>query len=160
MQVIHELESGNQTIAIQVPCEGCRLCCYGFRTGLTDKEAENPVYKAVRFRGHWIIPKKNNACIHLTEGGCGIFEDTPLTCRGFDCRERMVAGMTDKLTVEMAEQWDMSRWYKESNALFLDSIRTAAATKKQVAPETPVSELTIYAITRWPEYLGVVSSEE
>lgn len=156
LQVIYQLEHGDTKAAVKVPCGTCTLCCQNNRTVLTDEEALNPVYEAVHDGQVWIIPKDNDdRCIHLGEG-CNIFEDRPSVCRSFDCRKRIVAGMTDEFTLAMAEQWNMSRWYTEENTLFISAIRTAALNYQKADPEAGISKITAYAITHFQQYLGPV----
>lgn len=163
LQVIYRLENGDTKAAVKVPCGTCTLCCQNNRTVLTEEEAQNPIYKA-EWHGldaskegvNWFIPKdKDGRCIHLGEG-CNIFEDRPATCRTFDCRKRIVAGMRDPHTLEMAKQWDMSRWFSKENELFISAIQSAALNYQRADQEAGISKITAYAITHFQQYLGPV----
>jgi len=157
MSVITQLQNDpDSDAAVNVPCGSCQLCCHHTRVQVTEKEAENPKLKAVLADKGWIIPKNGSACIHLTDQGCGIYEDRPITCRGFDCRKRLVTNMVDNHTLEMNKKWNMKEWETEENQIFLSAIRTAAATYHDRLPESTISEIVAYAIMHWPEYLGAI----
>lgn len=157
LQVIYKLEHG-LSVSADVPCGTCTLCCEGqIRTVLQDNEVEHPLYEAVKDGSTWIIPKdENKRCIHLGSNGCNIHASRPGVCRSFDCRKRMVANMADPATLEMAKQWDMSRWHIEENDLFIAAIRSAALNYQKADPGAGISKITAYAITHFQQYLGPV----
>lgn len=158
MQVVTALENDpDSQESADVPCGACQLCCHNTRVPVTEKEAEAPALKAVITDRGWIIPKEGKACIHLTESGCDIYDQRPITCRAFDCRKRLVTNMQDDHTIEMNKRWNLNEWEIEENQLFLQSIRSAAATYHNQFPDATISQITSYAIMHWPEYLGIIS---
>jgi len=65
--------------------------------------------------------------------------------------------MQDDHTKEMNKRWDLNKWETEDNQIFLQSIKTAAATYHNQRPDATISQITSYAIMHWPEYLGIIS---
>jgi hypothetical protein len=76
---------------IEVPCNGCTLCCHKdavrLVAGVDDFEAyqtePHPTMKGEVMLAH----KPNGDCIYLEPGvGCSIHGMRPSQCRGMDCR--------------------------------------------------------------------------
>ena len=67
-----EKHSMKSTIEIDVPCNGCTLCCQ----------------RDLLFPGHLMLAHKPNGdCIYLDrEHGCTIHDCRPRMCREMDCR--------------------------------------------------------------------------
>ena len=74
---------------VNVPCDGCTLCCQGDAVRLL--EEDDP--KSYLTEPHPSIPgalmiahKPNRDCIYLTDNGCSIHDHAPALCRAGDCR--------------------------------------------------------------------------
>ncbi len=152
-----EVTPDDREASLNIPCGDCTLCCQHYRVPLLESEWGH-IYKAVEDKpGEWIIPQRpDGSCTHLVDGKCQIYEQRPTTCRMFDCRERIVANLSDKHTREMTLQWDMSRWYKSENRVIITAIRVAARNYGKLIPSTGIAAITSYAMWHFGEYLGAV----
>lgn len=66
---------------MQVPCNGCRLCCIGQGVQTDNLELQHVLVDGVAYLDH----KPNGECIYLDAHGCSIYEKRPTLCRTFDC---------------------------------------------------------------------------
>jgi hypothetical protein len=103
--------------AANVPCGACTACCtssYFIHVGPTDTRtlARIPaelLFAAPRSAGGALLLgyDKRGHCPMLVDGKCSIYEDRPLTCRGYDCRVFAAAGIAadrDAIT-QQARRW-------------------------------------------------------
>ncbi len=74
---------------IDVPCNGCTLCCQGDLIRLEKNESA----EEYQTEPHPFIPgglvlahKPNGECIYLQSDGCSIHDRAPELCRLADCR--------------------------------------------------------------------------
>ena len=74
---------------VNVPCNGCTLCCQGDAIRLL--EEDDP--KSYKTDPHPYIPgalmiahKPNGDCIYLDDNGCSIHSRAPSLCKSADCR--------------------------------------------------------------------------
>ena len=74
---------------VNVPCNGCTLCCQGDAIRLL--EEDDP--KSYETEPHPYIPgalmlahKPNGDCIYLDDNGCSIHSRAPSLCKSADCR--------------------------------------------------------------------------
>lgn len=74
---------------VEVPCDGCTLCCQGDAIRLLEED-DPGLYNT---EPHSYIPgalmlahKPNGDCIYLDESGCSIHNRAPSLCRAADCR--------------------------------------------------------------------------
>ena len=106
-----------QEDAANVPCGACTACCtssYFIHVGPTDTRtvARIPaelLFAAPRAAGGALLLgyDKRGHCPMLVDGKCSIYEDRPLTCRGYDCRVFAAAGIAadrDAIT-QQARRW-------------------------------------------------------
>lgn len=73
-----------------VPCgEHCSLCCMHDKTILTEDEICMDRYASHVEGGVAVLDRKENGhCVYLQEDlRCGIYDERPLRCQHFDCRE-------------------------------------------------------------------------
>ena len=85
-------------IRLDVPCNGCRLCCDGDAIRLLpgDDPTQYQTEPHEMIRGALMLAhRKNGECVYLGEWGCTIHDRAPLMCREFDCRNLHTA-MTRK----------------------------------------------------------------
>lgn len=86
----------------EVPCNGCRQCCFGEIIFLHPEEGDDPATYNTRevihpFSGETVLALtqgSNGACSYLGIAGCTIHERAPAICRGFDCK-RFYEKMTE-----------------------------------------------------------------
>ena len=74
---------------MNVPCEGCVLCCRGDAIRLLPEDdiSQYEIVPHVHYLDEWMLDhKKNGDCIYLDENGCSIHPRRPLMCREMDCR--------------------------------------------------------------------------
>jgi hypothetical protein len=100
---------------VRFTCTGCRYCCAG-EPGFVFLTVEDVDRLAGRFHlsrevflqrycrttqssgfFYSLLEKSDNACIFLTEKGCGVYEDRPLQCRTYPFWIRIM---------ENKESWD------------------------------------------------------
>ena len=74
---------------VNVPCDGCTLCCLGDAVRILPHEdpakwVTEPhfIYKGARMLRH----KPDGSCVYLAERGCSIWDDRPQMCGELDCR--------------------------------------------------------------------------
>jgi len=75
---------------VQVPCNGCTICCQGdaVRLQLEDAAEEYLTEPHPHIPGALMIAHKpNGECIYLNESGCSIHDHAPSLCRSVDCRK-------------------------------------------------------------------------
>jgi Fe-S-cluster containining protein len=81
----------------EVPCGSCRACCYLGVELLAGDDVDFYVNKErvqiVDERGGAVTTKlilrrrEDGACAYLGPDGCTIYENRPISCREFDCRD-------------------------------------------------------------------------
>lgn len=74
---------------IEVPCNGCTLCCHGdlIRLERIDRGEDYKVETHPFIPGALMLAHKPNGdCIYLDSGKCSIHENAPSLCRLADCR--------------------------------------------------------------------------
>ena len=91
------------TGGVEVPCGDCVGCCvssYTIWLRPTDRVAYEAVPEARLLRardqppGHYLIGFDDDGrCAMLQSGGCRIYADRPQTCRDYDCRIFVAAGI-------------------------------------------------------------------
>ena len=79
----------NKKKYVEVPCDGCTLCCQGDAIRLLEEDDPESYFT----EPHSYIPgalmlahKPNGDCIYLAENGCSIHDHVPALCRAADCR--------------------------------------------------------------------------
>ena len=75
-----------------VPCNGCTACCHDVGSGVRLEEDEKNYYiqKWENGKDNWVLEtKEEGVCIFLDtkQNQCSIYDERPLACRSFDCRE-------------------------------------------------------------------------
>jgi Fe-S-cluster containining protein len=76
---------------VNVPCGECNKCC-SLSPLLTPEEFESGKYVYTFMKTEFdegpvvAIPRNKNGCIYLIDGKCSIYDDRPMSCRIFDCR--------------------------------------------------------------------------
>ena len=76
---------------VDVPCNGCVLCCVKQNIYLLD--GDDPAayaHHVETFGGHEVAVldhKPDGSCVYLGPGGCTIHGRAPRICREFDCRQ-------------------------------------------------------------------------
>lgn len=83
-----------------VPCGDCLQCCISLTPYLTPAEFESGKYIYTFLAGPdgspcIAIPRNAEGCIYLKDKKCSIYNDRPLACRQFDCRENHYPPFTD-----------------------------------------------------------------
>jgi uncharacterized protein len=125
-------------VEVDVPCGGCIACCASshfvhVRPEETRALARIPLELLFPAPG---LPEGNvvmgydehGRCPMLTDAGCSIYEDRPLTCRTYDCRVFAAAGIEadTELITERTRRWLFSYPTAEDRALH-KAVRAAAA---------------------------------
>lgn len=74
--------------AVDVPCNGCTLCCNGEAIILNPEQGDRiSAYHVQRWHGLWRLQlRPNGDCVYLGPSGCTIWKRRPAMCRVFDCR--------------------------------------------------------------------------
>ena len=95
-----EVASGGRVEALEVPCAGCRACCYHRGTDVYPELelAENLAHLDLEKRadGRFYLRKREDgACIHLGPSGCTVYQHRPHACRAYDCRIYPLFGVLD-----------------------------------------------------------------
>ncbi len=95
-----------------VPCGTCTACCSaGYAIAMDD--------------GTTLKPRADGTCPKLIDGACSIYEDRPLTCRRYDCRRYVFAGVSpDDHVGRHLSRWDLTA-DKFEDQVFLLSCRLA-----------------------------------
>ena len=75
-------------------CNGCTQCCRGPDRLLPIDPSQAVTYdtQQIPFYGGYltVLAMKDNCdCVYLDENGCSIWEDRPVECRQYDCRQHM-----------------------------------------------------------------------
>lgn len=79
-----------------VPCNGCRQCCYHAGVDLTPDEDTSHLDTERRADGKLYLRKRaDGACVHLGPEGCTVYEHRPAACRAYDCRMYALFGVLD-----------------------------------------------------------------
>jgi Fe-S-cluster containining protein len=74
---------------IEVPCDGCTLCCHGDLIRLEQNEtAEEYLTEPHLFIADALMlaHKQNGECIYLESSRCSIHDHAPSLCQSADCR--------------------------------------------------------------------------
>ena len=77
----------------EVPCGLCNQCCISLSPNLTPEEFESGkyIYTLLTSPNHNLpqiaIPRTEKGCIYFTGSECSIYNDRPIACRQFDCRQ-------------------------------------------------------------------------
>jgi uncharacterized protein len=79
-----------RTQPAEVACNGCTLCCRSGELILITDEDPDYIYDTREIvagdRRFLVLQQKpDGSCIYVTDKGCSIHEDAPLTCQVFDC---------------------------------------------------------------------------
>jgi Fe-S-cluster containining protein len=78
---------------VQIDCAGrlhlCRAACCRLSFALSAQDLEEGTVKWDLGRPYMIRRSSDNYCHHLDRGtcGCGIYQQRPLVCRSYDCRQ-------------------------------------------------------------------------
>jgi len=79
----------------QKKCLECRECCEYVEFPVTMLNMDVIEYFLLRGEQMYINPNNGvlmvrcyHPCVHLTDKGCDIYENRPITCRAFMCNER------------------------------------------------------------------------
>jgi uncharacterized cysteine cluster protein YcgN (CxxCxxCC family) len=108
-------EAGDKEATIDVPCNGCRACCY--YNGVNVNPDEEPPERLKHLQLHWSeqhrcweIPKREDgACIYLGPNGCTVYEYRPTACRYYDCRLAAIYGWRPQFEGEQkAPAWEFT----------------------------------------------------
>jgi Fe-S-cluster containining protein len=98
---------------INVPCNGCTLCCKGDAVRLLPGDGLNYfVEPHPTMPGEWMLAHKpNHDCIYLGDTGCTIHGKAPRMCMEMDCR--VIAGKVTKKKAQrmrgMMEIWQRGK---------------------------------------------------
>ncbi len=157
-----------------VPCGDCRGCCrsaYFIHVRPTDKAALSVLPKAMLSpapgwpAGHRLIGyDRHGACPMLKPAGCSIYAQRPRTCRDYDCRVFVAAGIeaeADKAEINRRIRAWRFTFANESDQRVLEAIRAAASFLRDKrhafpggrAPSAP-SDIAVMAIKVYPVFLG------
>ena len=74
---------------IDVPCDGCTLCCQGdlIRLENGDRAEDYKVQPHPFVSGALMLAHQASGdCVYLNSSGCGIHNNAPSLCRSADCR--------------------------------------------------------------------------
>ena len=91
---IHQLH-GWENRRVDVPCNGCTLCCKLMTPLYPEDDIASYEHgdwvefnngKSI-YRGKVLARHPNGDCIYLNEHGCSIYERRPRACGMYDCRE-------------------------------------------------------------------------
>jgi uncharacterized cysteine cluster protein YcgN (CxxCxxCC family) len=107
--------AGDKDAIIDVPCNGCRACCY-YNAVNVDPNNEPPErleHLQLRWNEEqqcWEIPKREDgACIYLGPNGCTVYEHRPTACRYYDCRLAAIYGWQPQFEGEQkAPTWEFT----------------------------------------------------
>ncbi len=84
------------TKQVNVPCNGCTVCCRSRdlivihpEDGdiLADYDTQPITHPFTGEPAHALKHKPNGHCAYLTDEGCSIHERAPAVCKEFDCRK-------------------------------------------------------------------------
>lgn len=100
---------------VDVPCNGCRLCCQGVAAFLTDDELDQYEWTTAlqdgKVVGKVLKWRDNGDCFYLGDHGCTIHDRAPKACKDYDCRAVFkayeldgVQGMTSKEILERGRE--------------------------------------------------------
>jgi len=121
--------AGEMTYTAEVPCNGCRECCWHPRVDL-DPDEERPedlAHLAVEHddEGYFLKKREDGACVHLGEHGCTVYAHRPRACRIFDCRLGGLAGLVqpfDDQRRHRAPAWQFEIETSEDRAIALAAL--------------------------------------
>ncbi|RPI06038.1 MAG: hypothetical protein EHM64_04390 [Ignavibacteriae bacterium] len=74
---------------IEVPCNGCTLCCHGDLIRLEENETSQEYLTEPHpfITGALVLAHKHNGeCVYLESNRCSIHDRTPVLCQIADCR--------------------------------------------------------------------------
>lgn len=83
--------------SVRVPCNGCTRCCTSdFPVRLYGDERERfehePDPRDVAGE-HVLLKKIDRVCVYLIDNKCSVYNERPLECRAYDCRDQYLAGL-------------------------------------------------------------------
>ena len=86
----HPTVIADRALPAKVACNGCTLCCRSGELILIEDEDPDYIYDTrevvVGERTFLALQvKPDGSCIYVTDTGCSIHEDAPMTCKVFDC---------------------------------------------------------------------------
>ena len=84
--------TNNHLPEIDVPCGDCKQCCILLSPNLTQEEFESGKYIYTFLNSPngiptISIPKTDKGCLYFIDNNCSIYNDRPIACKQFDCRE-------------------------------------------------------------------------
>lgn len=84
---ITELHTAISTANMKpLECGSCTQCCRGPGRGEL-RVKPSPHYATRDNMGeHFLLNKPNGDCVHVTDQGCGVYENRPDVCKQYDCR--------------------------------------------------------------------------
>jgi hypothetical protein len=144
-----------------VPCDGCTACCTSSQfvhVGRDELDAVAHIPRELLFpapgrRDLLVIGyDERGHCPMLVDGTCSIYEHRPRTCRDYDCRVFVAAGVApDRPAIaDRVQQWDFTS--DADGAAALAAVRAAAvfvAARRselgEAAPATP-TQLAVAAV--------------
>lgn len=84
----------NDEPIVEVPCNGCTVCCQKLHPFLTPEEITSGKYPLSLVQSNnsndpivALYKKPEGGCSMLANNKCLIYEDRPIACRQFDCRK-------------------------------------------------------------------------
>ena len=139
---------GKEHHEAQVPCGGCRECCWFPRVDV-DPNQESPERLAKLdlehdAEGYFLRKRADGACIHLRENGCTVYEYRPHSCREFDCRRLTLTGTGIKFGHgHVTPVWEFPASHPEDQAILL-AFRIGAA--QAIKEDEKVDSGTIFGL--------------
>lgn len=126
----------------EVPCDGCRECCWHHRVGV-DPAAERPQDLAHLTMehdadGYFLSKRADGACVHLGPQGCTVYSHRPRGCRTYDCRVAGLAGLVEPFEGDhRAPAWHFPVRTPEDKAVLLAAgLAAYPYVKRQLSGET------------------------
>jgi Fe-S-cluster containining protein len=86
---------------VDVPCGKCAACCRTFNVEVSRKDVANEPRLKTRDDWHMGEPgyeiatlqrHPDGTCVHLTDKGCEVYAQRPISCRTYDCRMNAAMG--------------------------------------------------------------------
>lgn len=113
---------------VEVPCDGCTLCCRGDAVRILPDEdvsqwktEPHEYFPGERMLAH----DKNHNCIYLGEGGCTIHDHRPEMCGTLDCRQlARLFSFTKARKLSKEGKLHMSVWRRGKDLLKTHPLRT------------------------------------
>lgn len=111
---IHAIAIERPNPIANVPCGDCIQCCKSLSPNLTPAEFASGKYVYTLLTSPnqdtptIAIPRNEDGCYYLKDRKCTIYNDRPLACRQFDCRQNHYPPFKDlvkeKFNIDLPEE--------------------------------------------------------